>query len=85
MIVTWWWLWLAFVFIFVLSPVTYGWGYRNWGPPYPRYVQRRRHQRATDERLSSQVDHLAWGWAGDFIWMVLFIWIFWFLVATWWR
>ena len=38
---TWWLLWMGVMFFFLLSD-GYGWGYRGWGPPYPRYIQRRR-------------------------------------------
>lgn len=37
-----WWAWFGFVFFLVLVPMSYGWGYRQWGPPYPRYYYRRR-------------------------------------------
>jgi len=30
-----WWLWIAFMFLFFVGPVSYGWGYRKWGAPYP--------------------------------------------------
>jgi len=85
MVITWWTLWIVFLFVFLLSPIGYGWGYRGWGPPYPRYIQRRRGARAVKDGDADPFDHHAWGWGGDFIWMVLFIWIFWFFVAAWWR
>lgn len=31
-----WWAWFAIVVFLVLLPLSYGWGYRGWGPPYPR-------------------------------------------------
>lgn len=37
-----WWLWIAFVLFVILMPLGYGWGYRGWGPPYPRYYDRGR-------------------------------------------
>ena len=37
-----WWAWVGFVALLVLVPLSYGWGYRRWGPPYPRYYYRRR-------------------------------------------
>jgi hypothetical protein len=85
MVITWWSLWIVFLVVFLLSPVSYGWAYRGWGPPYPRYIQRRRGARAAADSGSAPFDHHAWGWGGDFIWMVLFIWIFWFIAANWWR
>jgi len=85
MIFSWIWIWFVFMFVFLLFPVGYGWRYRRWGAPYPRYIQRRRSERAANDSTSAPFDHHAWGWGGDFVWMVLFIWIFWFIVATWWR
>lgn len=85
MMMSWWWMWLLFLFIFLLPPIGYGWGYRRWGPPYPRYIQRRRSARAAAGDDSPPFDHHAWGWGGDVFWMILVIWIFWFLAASWWR
>ncbi|MEP6496078.1 MAG: hypothetical protein ABJF01_25600 [bacterium] len=56
--------------------IGYGWGYRRWGPPYPRYVQRRWSERATRAPGSAPFDHHVWGWGGDVIWVMLIIWIF---------
>ena len=69
----WWLLWLAFFFLFLVSPVTYGWGYRGWGPPYPRYVQRRRGLRASGLGQPVDLRHQSWGWGGDFVWVVLLV------------
>lgn len=85
MMIAWWWLWLLFLLVFLLPPVGYGWGYRRWGPPYPRFIQRRRGRRAADLGGAAPFDHHAWGWGGDLVWTVLFIWIFWALAASWWR
>ena len=87
MVITWWWLWLLFMFVFIVSPMSYGWGYRRWGPPYPRYVQRRRSERAARDFGSVPFDHHAWGWGGDVIWIILIFWIFWFFWfgAAFWR
>ena len=82
---SWFWLWMVFLFIFLLPPIGYGWGYRRWGPPYPRYIQRRRAQRAAAAGGSASFDHHSWGWGGDFVWMMLFIWIFWVFFGLWWR
>ena len=83
----WWLIWVVFMFVFLISPVGYGWGYRRWGPPYPRYVQRRRGQRAEGSGTSAQFNHYAWGVGGDFIWAMLVIWIIWAIWAAtfWWR
>lgn len=83
---SWWWLWMAFMFIFFVSPVGYGWGYRGWGPPYPRYLQRRRGLRAaTASGGSAPFDHHSWGRGGDLVWMVLIIGMIWVATALLWR
>ena len=38
-----WWVWFAILVFFVIAPLSYGWGYRRWGPPYPRYYYNRRY------------------------------------------
>lgn len=39
----WWWAgWVAVVVFLLLLPLSYGWGRRGWGPPYPSYYRRRR-------------------------------------------
>jgi hypothetical protein len=70
---SWWFFWMAFMFLFLVSPVTYGWGYRGWGPPYPRYIQRRRGLQAATTGQPADLRHQSWGWGGDFVWVVLFI------------
>ena len=79
---SWWFLWLIFMFIFLIPPVGYGWGYRGWGPPYPRYVQRRRGPPVAASATGTP-HHLSWGWGGDFVWSVLFIGTIWFCWAMW--
>lgn len=74
---------MVFMIVFILSPISYGWGYRRWGPPYPRYIQRRRSERATRDAGNVSFDHHAWGWGGDFVWILLFLWIFWLGAALW--
>lgn len=84
MVYSWWWFWLVFMFLFLLSPVSYGWVYRGWGPPYPRYFQRRRAERAaTAAGDLAPFDHLSWGWGGDLLWIMMMIWMFWAFVALW--
>ncbi len=73
------------MFIFILPPVGYGWGYRGWGVPYPSYWQRRRARLAATNGGPGSFDHYSWGWGGDFIWTLLFVWIFWAVAASWWR
>ncbi|MGD0993876.1 MAG: hypothetical protein ABR998_15550 [Gemmatimonadales bacterium] len=85
MVISWWWLWLCFLLLFLITPIGYGWGYRRWGPPYPRYIQRRRSERAAARPGSSTFDHHAWGWAGDFVWVVLIIAFLWLIMGAWQR
>jgi len=68
-----WFVWLAFIFFFLVSPVGYGWSYRGWGPPLPRYIQRRRAIRASFTDVAAASRHQAWGKGGDFVWVVLLI------------
>jgi hypothetical protein len=84
MIGPWWFLWMLFMVVFLVTPVGYGWGYRGWGPPYPRYIQGRRARRA-EAGGSVPYDHHAWGAGGDFLWMVFVVGLCWVFVATWWR
>ncbi len=84
-------MWMAFIVLFLLAPVGYGWGYRGWGAPYPRHIQRRRantQRESTSGRPSSDAvvsfDHHAWGWGGDFVWTVMVIGLVW-AVIVWWR
>lgn len=57
-------------------PIGYGWGYRSWGPPYPRYLQNRRHRKMLAANTEISERHLSWGWGGDFIWVISTIWLF---------
>lgn len=80
---SWWLLWLVFLLVFLVPSVGYGWGYRRWGPPYPTYIQRRRWQQANDLGGPTTYDHRAWGFGGDFVWMVMFFGVFWAFAALW--
>jgi hypothetical protein len=82
MISSWWFLWMMFMFLLLVTPVSYGWGYRGWGPPYPSYFQRRRELRSTG--ASGAFNHYSWGWGGDFVWLILLVGIFWVATALWW-
>ncbi len=73
---------MLFMFMFLLTPIGYGWGYRGWGPPYPRYVQRRRAAEALT-RGESETPHHRWGWGGNFVWAAFFIVLLWVLTALW--
>lgn len=74
---SWWLIWMVFMFVFLVSPVSYGWGYRGWGPPYPRYIQRRRGLRASLVSGAAPFDHHAWGRGGDFVWLAFAVAIGW--------
>jgi hypothetical protein len=67
---TWWLLWIVGMFLFVMPALGYGWGYRGWGPAYPRYIQRRRAEQAALMNASGPFDHHAWGVGSDFVWTV---------------
>ncbi len=79
-----WLVWLTVMFLFLVPSIGYGWGYRKWGPPYPRFIQQRRAQSASSGG-TSMFDHYAWGRGGDFIWVVAFIGVFWAIVALTWH
>ena len=81
---TWWWIWIAFMFLFLVPPIGYVWGYRGWGAPYPSYIQRRRGQ-AANAGGAAQFDHYAWGWGGDFVWMILLVGMVCAVFGMWWR
>ena len=81
---TWWLLWIAFMFLFLVPTISYGWGYRGWGPPYPRYIQRRRALVAPATSDSIVFNHTAWGWVGDLIWVVFIVGVLWATASLWW-
>ena len=93
MMSSWWMLWMIFLFVFLLPPIGYGWGYRRWGPPYPRYVQQRRAAAFAGGGGSggaglggpAPIDHHAWGWAGDYVWIMLLVGVMWASMAFYWR
>lgn len=71
--------------VLLVPPLGYGWGYRGWGPPYPRYIQRRRSQRPVAAGSDVPFNHQAWGWGGDILWSVILLGFFWAAVAIWWH
>ncbi len=79
---SWWLLWIMFMFFALVPPLGYGWGYRGWGPPYPRYIQRRR---AAAVNPSTTFDHQSWGVGGDLVWTAMVIGLFWVGAALWLR
>jgi hypothetical protein len=78
-----WFLWFMVMFVLLVPPLGYGWGYRGWGAPYPRYIQRRRAPKAADNSSSGTPHHLSWGWGGDFVWAVFFFGMLWMVTAMW--
>jgi len=83
---SWWLIWMLLMLFFLLPPIGYGWGYRGWGMPYPRYIQRRRSERQVVADGTVAIDHQAWGWAGDYVWVMFFIGMIWMVTALyWWR
>jgi hypothetical protein len=85
MMTNWWFLWMAFMFIFLVTPMGYGWGYRGWGPPYPRYIQRRHGAQAVANGTGAAFDHHSWGYGGDLLWVVVFIGALWAVSSLWMR
>lgn len=81
-----WLFWMGFMFLFFLVPVSYGVGVRRWGVPYPRYYQRRRSVRAAAASGTPPVvSHEAWGWGGDYVWLVLLIGGSWAAMSLFWH
>ncbi len=82
-----WWFWSALMILVLMPAVGYGWGYRKWGPPYPRYVQERRHaeQVMVAAGAPAAFDHKQWGLAGDLVWIVLVAAMLCSLSAFWWH
>jgi hypothetical protein len=80
-----WPLWMAFILLILLSAVGYGWAYRGWGPPYPTYLQQRRARQALSANGFAASKHRAWGWRGDFVWVVFLIGGGWAFAELWLR
>ena len=85
MMISWWFVWMIFMLMFLVAPVGYGWGYRGWGPPYPRYFQRRRGERAALTSPSASFNHHSWSWGGDLVWLAFVVAMFWAATAFWWH
>jgi hypothetical protein len=82
--ISWWIVWVV-MFMFLVPPIGYGWGYRGWGPPYPSYYQRRRHQQALAMNGPSGYDHYSWSWGGDLIWLMFMVGACWAIALLWHR
>jgi len=61
------------MFLFFVGPISYGWGYRKWGAPFPRYIQRRLGAKTGTGGDFATLSYQHWGWGGDLVWMVLLI------------
>lgn len=70
---SWRFVWMAFMAPFLVSPVSYGWGHRGWGPPYPRHIQRGRRLWASTTAQTTDLRRQAWGRAGHFVWVALLL------------
>jgi hypothetical protein len=81
---TWWILWMVFMLFLWVAPVGYGWGYRGWGPPYPRYLQRRRSDALASRGMAGPFKHESWGWGGDALWLMFFVAMVWVISGMWW-
>jgi hypothetical protein len=80
----WWWISMVLIVLFFVSPVSYGWAFRGWGPPYPSYVQNRRKRHAVAIQGAPTFDHTAWGWKGDLVWLALLVGVICAFVLPWW-
>ena len=76
--------WILFMVLFFATPIGYGWGYRRWGAPYPRYIQRRRGLKAAADGNSATFNHESWRWGGDLVWGAFLIGIVWFALVFLW-
>lgn len=75
------WFWIMLLLVFFIVPIGYAWRSRGWGPPYPRYVQRKRSERFGG---SARFNHEAWGWAGDLVWLLAAGVLLWAVFEKWW-
>jgi hypothetical protein len=80
-----WWLWIVFMLLFFVGPISYGWGYRKWGAPFPRYIQRRLGAKTGTGGDFATLSYQHWGWGGDLVWMVLLLGAVWAVAGLWWR
>lgn len=91
----WFWLWMFFVIVFVLIPLSYGWGYRRWGPPYLRRTRSGSvvsvdPELSEPERLDAlertddmDADVVGWTWMMLAVWwLLLVIALVWFVAAV---
>ena len=81
----WWWAWLLFMIVLVALPAGYGWGYRGWGPPYPRDPRVRRGG-AMLSPPPDEASDVGWGMAAVWLWIAFFLGVVWLLagLAWWW-
>jgi hypothetical protein len=96
----WFWWWMLFVIILLVLPLGYGWGYRDWGPPYPSVYRRSRDRNSppavgpaagnasmanpTGSVSNNPPDLSGWGVGADLLWIFLVLAIVWLLLALFW-
>jgi hypothetical protein len=78
----WWFWWMGLMLLCLLPALGYGWLYRRWGFPLPRFLAQRRAQKAFAAGGATPFDP-PWGWMGDFIWVVLIIGALYAVGAAW--
>jgi hypothetical protein len=78
---SWWLLWLVCMFAFLVLWLGYGSGLRKWGPPYPKYIERRRERHAANMGAATTFNHRAWGASSVFVWAAIVVGIFGAVVA----
>jgi len=81
---SWMFWWMLFMLMFFVTPIGYGWGYRRWGAPYPRYIQRRRGLKGALNGGSAISPGQSWSWGGDLVWIIFLVGIFWVAWALLW-
>lgn len=84
----WFWWWLLFVFLFLLIPLSYGWGYRGWGPPSYRRGPRRQPLDPAEEAELREIEREevvaaeGWGVLGLLMWIVMSMAVLWLVIAA---
>jgi hypothetical protein len=81
---SWWFVWMIFMGLCLVPSIRHRRAYREWGPPMPIYVQRRRGHLIIADKGSAASTYSEWRWRGDFVWLSLFIGVLWAGSALWW-
>lgn len=74
-------IWILFVVVLLAIPVGYGWGYRGWGPPYPRYYNRRGRPTGAPAEAGIAYEDDDWGVLGDILWVIAAVAVVWLLLG----